>query len=1515
MGTATGYALVALLASVCYVSAAVCTSVPDVITQSVQSVATPKGKVYVYKYFASVVAGQNEPDAFASKLQINARLVFKSQLNAAYLKFYDVQFNIYNGRDDSTAEGKFYPIEEAIEYFHQPVMVVYNEQHEVEGVKFQENDATWSRNMKKGLVSLFHPVHINNETFYHRFCYHQDTVYGKCNVDYLVYNNGEKDKILEQMYEPRNCSKFVLFDVTDSKNEDCNVPAEEDLVTAVKKVYTYGSIKDVADYVLKKVVSNEKFSYLPWSHNNYGVQFIETNQTIELEKVADESEYDLSATKFDDVKLSNLTFDKHEYIPNISSAEEIHLGRYQVDSKETLVPIVKKLLVDMVGFLKENQLDVEEKNPEQKYLLETLYRYLGYMDKESLRYLFDHFNIHSEKGNMTRKIFLRMLPHVGTQAVWKVVLDIIKDEQVYFKLDEETVIHILTNLPMFVLNPTEKFAKHVIEMKSLPDHVSYKVMRAGVLCYSILLHKVYKSVKDDEIPYALEAHLQYYYDRIKYENTYNNKILYMMAMRNVGVGIYKYLAPIIKGEDIFYVDVTIKKREKYRIAAMWAVAKSISQDYDKTYDLFWPILSNSSNPLSLRITAYELLVTRNPKLNMRILLNVHDLMENERDEHLFNYHYTTLKSNVESTNPCMQVHAKNMKKILRLTKPHKVLSSTLSTVNVHDYYDTVYGHGKIFKIAAEINEATGLPQTGYYEVISTYLRKPKLTTGYYWNIDGINFNSVMQITKNLLDSSVNIHMEITDEKVQTILRQTQGYKNFDKHIHVELWTMYNGYVTNVQVFFENGLTDYIRQLYNQYKPDADQLMDLKEKYNINVVDISFANHYKMVVVSGIGLPIMFYNDAPYMMYTKIKPDFFPQKNTLAMKVEVDSRFHRSSIYQMKFYNPFADITQSVQRHTVTAGALPIDVTFSLQMSAQSLKLELPRLAKRSSAAGLKIQTVDQVVILKDVFKNYLQTHCPTCQNITVITNGPTFKNNNLQVIQNLDSGMEFTYGMFDCEHNFEPNAEMQEWYRIFYSPKNNRKADFVFKLFMIVHQGMFNYVNNPYTSSCGLIMKVAPSTVHPVSYVEMNWRAGVLTIDKQTVLTLRGNVEVKSATTNDTIRNWEIDISSEVLQYVNAFKVKLTRKIPDEKNLKICFEAIKAYPKLNTNISNIEYKTVSKVSLVAGYTDDDNCVTDQVNIKAKIVGERLEEQIEHLKNYAKPGSCFKNASNPLDLDITKSFDWNCLYQIVKGTTMRKYSADVSYKQIFLEYYAKLQLFGDWVRSFWSSQITYRSEHTEEGHIQIHMAYPANKNYGNITVVSPHYTLEYIDVIYEQDNVEKRQNDLVFDNIAFPITFLGDFYKNDVRPCIAHAHELINDMNQMIPMEFRDWTLMSGDYGLMSYAVFVKTIADDKVAVRVYVLDHVLEVTPSESEPIITLNGEAIAYNNTIAVKNSIFDISTINKLIVVETKKTSKVKVYYTPYNVIVIPHITLDRSIDGICGHMGMTVYTQQVPLVYTST
>ncbi|XP_001606130.2 vitellogenin-3-like isoform X1 [Nasonia vitripennis] len=1525
MGPAAMYALTAFLACIC-LSVAIPTlpsgNTPTADAETVIDV--PNGKAHVYKYTAVVSAGQDEPSPFASKFQIQGKLIHKNvngDPNSKYMKLHEIKHTVYNGADDGDMHGEYHELQDTMKDFEEPFLAVYD-WNKVKGIRVQAKEQVWSRNMKKSLAAIMQfdlkALKARNNVLLKPFKTTEKTIHGDCEVDYDIKVGDSADRkviYVRKTYEPRKCSDYVQQVVSDTNSMDCKIDAEEDLVTFAEKIYEIEYFDN--KFVIRKIISREKSSYLPWLHRSFGTQYIKTTQTLEFERVVDDSELNLQLVDFTNVPLINdVTFDNLEYIVSENLKKDIHFEFNTMDSRD-LIATVKELLIAAVEYLKTNPI-VKEVNLKYVDVFEKLHQTMGYLDSESMHYIFNHFNTATGKGNMSRYIFLEIIPHLGTYAAWNFTKNIIEED----KVEESIALDMLTKLPMYILNPNEEFAQDMQKLAQFDENKKSKAIKiAGILCYSILLHKTYKTYNLDVIvPWFLERNLEDFNERIMYEPTYSSKIAYMMAMRNVEVGdIYKYLAPIVRGEDIFFIEVDINRPEKYRMAAMWAVAKSISHDKNLTYKLFWPILANNTEPLSLRVTAYELLISRNPILDMNLLMNVHWMMAQEQNQHMFNYHYTTMQSMAESTDPCMKSTSEMFRKVLRLTRRRKVMSSALSRVKVFDYFDNKYGHGKTFKLGAEVDEASGIPQFGYYEAISSFARRPTLASGIYWNVEGVNIKTISTLISELLRQKTGVvrdftTFEVSNEKVKNLLRQTHGYKLLQKDIRLEFWTINKGYVTDVSIYVENNLSELLRDYVDKIK----NLLDAGKVSNRNTIfDVSFLNHYKMVVATDLGIPAVFYNQVPEFTYLKLKLNTYPLKSMVTTNLALDARFYHRSFYKMGFYNPFIGVTQSVVRKVTTDAALPVDMTVSFNFETRSLKLVLPRSPEsKSSVAGVKLQSVDQVEVGND-HKQSLETYCPVCEHQIDITNNQTQKYNYEAVTHSVDTGLEYLVSISDCEKmSFN---EREEWFRVFNTVTNNVKSEPWPNYLMIISQRLLNFMNSPHTSTCQTMLKASPCTVHPTSHIEMNWRFNLLKFGEEIEFNVRGSIDSKAAVTNNTMRFWNVDLQVTTSQFSNDIQFKVMRQSSEERNFKICVHVTKEYPNFTANSGAIKHETNTVVQFLMDESDGDQCSADGTSIKALIKGQLLDEQKERMAKNVRSGSCFKNPSNPLDLDINQRFDWNCLYQAVKGTTLRKYIIDVTYKQVSHEILAKLAMLDDYLRLDNFPHITYKPEHTEPGNVKLSFTYSVKDNYSNITVMNPYYSYELDDVLYGPEDEEDRHNDLVLDNTGFSTSFLVDFYKGDIRPCIVHSNDLINDLNQTISMDLKDWTLMTGDYALLSYAVLVKAEQENKVALRIYTNDHVLEVKPGQLKPIVILDGAVITnYEKGTVIpidENTHFRFMMVNQLLSIEADRHFIGKLYYTPYNVIILPHIVWDRSIDGMCGHMGSTTYVQNAPLIYGSS
>lgn len=194
------------------------------------------------------------------------------------------------------------------------------------------------------------------------------------------------------------------------------------------------------------------------------------------------------------------------------------------------------------------------------------------------------------------------------------------------------------------------------------------------------------------------------------------KTVYMMAMKNVCLkDILKRLEPIITGKH------QIGQGHHIRLQAIFAVKKVIAYLPDHAHNLLWPVLADVKLPVELRIVAYDALMHHFP--HTARFMNMYWFMVHEKNEHLYNYHMSTIKGIANSVDPCLMPVREMAKKILRFTRTRHVLGP-LSTKLHFDYLDEKFGYGEAWKSSLILNTLTGLPEIGSLEQFAIVARKP-----------------------------------------------------------------------------------------------------------------------------------------------------------------------------------------------------------------------------------------------------------------------------------------------------------------------------------------------------------------------------------------------------------------------------------------------------------------------------------------------------------------------------------------------------------------------------------------------------------------------------------------------------------------------------------------------------------------------------------------------------------------------------------------------------------------------
>lgn len=219
------------------------------------------------------------------------------------------------------------------------------------------------------------------------------------------------------------------------------------------------------------------------------------------------------------------------------------------------------------------------------------------------------------------------------------------------------------------------------------------------------------------------------------------------------------------------------------------------------------------------------------------------------------------------------------------------------------------------------------------------------------------------------------------------------------------------------------------------------------------------------------------------------------------------------------------------------------------------------------------------------------------------------------------------------------------------------------------------------------------------------------------------------------------------------------------------------------------------LDVLFGNPDSETCDRkESTGFSITMKGELLDKQKELIKKKVGSGStCFKNPTNLLDVDITKRYDWNCLNDAIKLSTMKNYTAVISYDKVkYFNYLrknesiviivynelnvltkncyfqlphetiARYSYLVNYLKIENLPYITYLPDHSPKPRTRFLTAtYDLDNNRFNLTVMNPYYTEQLNDIQYGKDDKEDKRNDMFLDNVLFNSQFLVDFYNGDI----------------------------------------------------------------------------------------------------------------------------------------------------------
>ncbi|XP_034178642.2 larval-specific very high density lipoprotein [Osmia lignaria lignaria] len=1470
----------------------------------------PRGKAVVYKYNADMKAGALQPADSASQFGIECRLKVKHSndptLRNAYLvAMTDVKHGLYNGRvmhfDPVSSVS---PIPDAAKDIQNPFMIVYDENARLQGIKVKDNESTWSVNIKKAIASAMQldlvNIQMTSPMVPHSFISKENTIHGSCQVAYNVHPKYEEDTaqnvfMVTKMHEPENCTHFVHLKHSHVETEKCHLPEENGTTSVSKRDF---EIENQGNAILiKKLIAHGSIHYIPFQSHSEG-HYIMSNQTFILEDVVPDSNVQLSSDNLNEASIiHNFTYSepKSEYVPGADI--DVTHGRHVVNPDQ-IVPKVKKTLDEAADYLKENQ--IKEKQADWKYgqTINRIMHLMSFLNLQSFEQIFGEFQDATDSKQITMKnIFLGTVPNVGTTASCLFVRNVIRRNMI----SAQKAITMLAVLPMHVKHPSQDLLLQMEPLLRLSDSLEAK--KAGILCFATLIHKTFKH-EEGEVKNALvNKWLDDFMDHIEDEQSQEMKTVYMMAMKNVCLkDILKRLEPIVKGE------VQIGQGHQIRLQAIFAVKKVIAYLPERAHNLLWPVLANVKLPVELRIVAYDVLMHHFPYTAR--FMNMYWFMVQEKNEHLYNYHMSTIKGIANSVDPCLMPVREMAKKILKFTRTRHV-PGPLSTKLHFDYVDEKFGYGEAWKTSLILNTLTGLPEIGSFEQFSIFGRRPTNKWGIHWHVGGLS-EIIRELKKNVLGQAVDV---ITNENVKKMLSEASTTVPVNNNIDIcMLLTLNNNVVTT----FHADKADWKKMLdeLKNWKNLVNKHLD-----NFNWEQVTYDTHFEMHVPTDLGMPTVLFTKMPWIDSLKIHAVLSEQSSAVNLKLQMKYIGWKHGEHAMSLYNPIADVWHSVRKTAALDFVLPIDMSVSYYPETNSVKVTLPRLPTTEFSIAGMLTSAKSFVTVTDDETNALKNSCPECHQYEVITNNvdkKTYKN----IMDSQDTGLQYTMVVYHCENNLTPVPPISEWREVFWNKNtmNMMVQTMMMQTIMATRQLMTNNMINSQGATCSNLIKVEPSIVYPTSAVDLTGKISVQNFetDKMHVLNsqridVRGTMDAKPASNNERIR-WDANLNIRMNQghVNNTMKVVITRSgRPEKSALKICFDGQTDYPVIDSDILKIDSfkkEVYTKMKLSMGQTKDDKCAHDDMDLTIFVKGEQSEEQRKQLQNDKLNGSCVKHISNPL-LNPEGTYvpkTWECVHEAILHSTLRKYLVEITSKKAQLP--AILHLLQDMHSIVSLRQLDSRN-------LNLVLEFPVLSDFLNVALITPDQEQHHLTQLPWGHPVWNG----LMDNTHFSTPALYRYLNNQMKMCTILPKVLLTFDNGTILSDASDkWTLLVGNHIEKSFAVTTKLVRNSKMDVKIFVGEHEMEIANTDSGIVVTVDQKVVDHERGVMVPENqpesfVMKLTNNYKHLIVQSQRVP-LMVAHTPTSVTVFLGAYLQGQIVGRCGSMNGT-YHSMLPPLHTAT
>nr|CAD7567213.1 unnamed protein product [Timema californicum] len=1179
----------------------------------------PAGHSLVYQYNTTVWLGTSLGEV-SSQWGLSGRLTIQGQAGDALLQLSDVTVTLYNG-DGSTERSNVSTIilPTQAKQLLQPFILNYKNKQILEALSVKDNEPIWVVNFKRGLASLLQlDITALERT---AFITLEKCVYGTCAVEYGVTSQDDFVTI-RKFIDQDTCAQFPRRSLNKRSTLICPTEWQDQVTSSSERMYTVHSQNGRA--IIKHITSSGGTYVKPFQSRGEAHVLL-VNQSLTLESD------DIDATPLEvseNVTRVSLTFT----LPELDKTQ----GRAPSNQNRLISAVGRALteLSDSVDHSHEG-LDIRKLHSN---LVSTVVDLLSLAEQSSLEVLFDRLIVGTSYHQETvRNLFLDILPQVGTEACALFIKDLILEK----KVTNATIVHFFTTLPFHIQHPSEELLLSLEDLMNLSEGAEGEVKNALVLGFASL---IYKTCQQTCRPDTLDRYIRRYLDWLTDSSSYADQLLYLDGLSNIELGrVFEYLEPIIRGN----VTVLSSQPHHIRYRAIWATASRASYHREQVYQLYWPLLANTSEHLEVRVAALSMLVISQPSPGL--FLNLFWFMQREVNPHLYYHYYTTLQSLVDSKYPCYITLGELVKRLARFVRPpsHPQWSSGNYIL---DYSDETHGFGSLAHLSMVGDERSGLPNVFHLTLSSHTMERSITQLSLFVRIEG-----VLDAVKHQLFKMQEEESSIS--KILMVLQQLNITSVEQRPIHLEVAVKLDGRVIFTQYFNHSAFDNLLTVLSN--------FELLQSGLHLNGQRSVVELHDEDVFSTELGTLVILRSST--VTFTSLRGNLTQGLDPphLVYKRHLNFATSLTTLNQLSTYNPLLNLWQGVERSHALHGYLLFNNEQVLDMIHLIFKLTSHQPTGRQAGFVSHLRT--QVFVRGLEADKKLSRLCPVCESHVEWSGGDDSQQAKELVNLDLgDLGSRIQVDLLGC-NGCQGSDSIFKLLRTILDDhgKNSRVLPLSHPLLGLFH--MIDYLLLAPPSGVSGYSAHLVSTQSQPAQLELSLllttedvpSSDLLELLPSKKLTLKLLLVHKVANSSSVLRSWDINTVYTTSRGFTEhdLKLKVTRLLGQTISHRLCLEADAWFPEWDPERPTT-HLVKGQMNVAWGVVDDSKCPRDSSGLRVTVRAELSDEQsvLGDNKSYR---ACHVDSSGKEGLLLTEA----CSLVAREMATMRKYTANFRYTKL------------------------------------------------------------------------------------------------------------------------------------------------------------------------------------------------------------------------------------------------------------